>query len=103
MILLATDLELDQVSGHVTCAYNDCWWVARVLETDSENLEVKLSLLHPHGPCQSFKYLPVPDILTLPLTDILTLVKPRTTTGHVFTITQRESKSATDKLSATTK
>ena len=100
--LLANDLELDQVSGYVTCAHNSCWWVACVLETDSESVEVKLSLLYPHGPCRSFKYPPVPDVLTLPLTDILTLLEPRTTTGRVYTITQKQSKTASDKLSTYT-
>ena len=94
---LASDLELDQVSGYVTCVHNNQWWVACVLKTDSESLEVKLSLLHPHGPCHSFKYPSVPDALTLPLRDILTPVKPRTTTGRVYTISQKESKTASDK------
>ena len=100
--VLASDLELDHVSGYVTCAYKNQWWVACVLQTDSENVKVKLTLLHPHGPCQSFKYPTVPDLLTLPLTDILTLVKPRTTTGRVLPITQKDSKIASDKLSSMT-
>ena len=95
----ASDLELSEVSGYVTCVHNNWWWLACVLETDAENVEVKLTLLHPHGPGRSYKYPSVPDILTPSLTDILAVVKPRITTNHAFTLTQRESKTASDKLS----
>ena len=57
MTVLTSDLELDQVSGYVTCVYKNQWRVAFVVQTDSENVKVKLTLLHPHGPCQSFNSL----------------------------------------------
>ena len=57
------------------------WWLACVLEKDLENSEVKLTLLHPHCPSRSFKYPSIPDIIVLLVSDILSLVKLRTTTG----------------------
>lgn len=91
-----SELEIDTISGYVTCSYDREWWLACVLEVDTENLEVKVSFLHPYGPMRSFRYPSVPDILIISATDILTKVSPRTATGH--TLTQRESKAATAKL-----
>ena len=39
-----------------------------------------------------------PDVITLPLTEILTKVSPRSRTGRVYTLTQKESKAAADKF-----
>ena len=38
------------------------------------------------------------DIVTLPLTSILTLVEPRTTTGRTYSVNQRDSRAARAKL-----
>ena len=97
-----SELEIDEISGFVTCIYDGEWWLACVLEVDGENGEIKVTFLHPCGPSQSFKYPSVPDILVVPTTDLLTKVNPRTTTGHVYTLTQREKKAATAKLTAKT-
>ena len=94
----STDLDMEEVAGHVTCIYRSKWWVAQVIEKDSENGEVKLSLLSPNGPSRWYNYPPTLLILHLPITDILTPVKPRTTTGRSYSITQDESKAATQKL-----
>ena len=94
----STDLEVDKVTGHVTCIHKSQWWVAQVLENDSENGEMKLSLLSPNGPSRWYNYPPTPNILQLPITDILTIVKLRTTTGRSYFLTQEESKAATQKL-----
>ena len=45
-----SELEIDMISGFVTCSYDREWWLACVLEVDAENLEVKVSFLHPCGP-----------------------------------------------------
>ena len=59
-----------------------------------------VSFLHPHGPSRSFKYPSTPDnILTLQTSNILTKVSPKST-SHVYTVTQKEKKAATVKLSA---
>jgi len=57
-------------------------WLACVLETDTEDLEIKVSFLHPNGPAQSFKYPSIPDILWVPTSDIL---DPMTARGRVYT------------------
>lgn len=93
-----TDLEVDGVTGHVTCIHKSQWWVAQVLENDSENGEMKLSLLSPNGPSRWYNYPLTQNILQVPITDILTIVKPRTTTGRSYFISQDESKAATQKL-----
>ena len=50
------DLEMEEVTGYVTCNYGSQWWVAQVLEKDSENGELKLSLLSPNGPSRWYNY-----------------------------------------------
>ena len=50
------DLDIYDVSGFVLCIHKGVWWLACVLEKDLDNSEVKLTLLHPHGPSRSFKY-----------------------------------------------
>ena len=44
------ELEMEEVSGYVICIHNNQWWLGCVLEKDLENVQVKLSLLHPSGP-----------------------------------------------------
>ena len=46
----STELEMEEVTEYITCNYGRQWWVAQVLEKDSENGEVKLNLLSPNGP-----------------------------------------------------
>ena len=72
------------ISGFVTCSFDREWWLACVLEVDTENLEVKVSFLHPYGPARSFRYPSAPDIRIISATDILTKVTPRTAKGHVY-------------------
>ena len=89
------ELEIDQITGFVTCVYDGEWWLACVLDVDSDNAEVKVTFLHPHGPTRSFKYPSLPDILTVSVSDILTKVSPRTTTsGRMYTLTAKESRSS---------
>ena len=59
---------------------------------------VKLTLLHPSGPANSFRYPVKENIVEVPTGDILTLVSPRTRTGRVYTLTKKEHKEATDRL-----
>ena len=87
----AGDLELEEVSGFVTCSYNSQWWLACVLETHTKEVQISLTLLHPPGPSRSYKYPDVPVIVTLP-----------SRTGHVYTLTQKETKATADKLETRT-
>ena len=61
--------------------------VSGVLETHTKEVQISLTLLHPHSPSRSYPDVPV--IVTLPLTEILIKVCPRSRTGHVYTLTQR--------------
>ena len=61
-------------------------------------LDPKLSLLSPNGPSRWYRYPPTPNIFLAPITDILTVVEPGTTTGCSYSLTQNESKTATLKL-----
>ena len=94
------ELDLDELSGFVTCCYDKQWWVACVLQidTDGEICTVRVAALHPHGPSSSFKYPTTRHILNLSIPDILTKVDPGTRTGRVYTLTSKESKNASEKL-----
>ena len=61
-----SELELETISGYVTCMYNNNYWLAFVLDMDVENSEVKLTFLHPQGPACSYKYPTTPDVLKVP-------------------------------------
>ena len=63
---------MEEVSGYVLCVHRGLWWLACVLEKDAENAELKVTLLHPHGPSRSFSYPSIPDIIVLPLVNIIT-------------------------------
>ena len=71
-----------------------------MLQLHADTSEVKLTFLHPHGPAHSFRYPRVQNILIIPVSDILTTVDPRTATGRVYTLTQKESRDASEKLKA---
>ena len=93
-----SEIAVEAISGYVTCSYNARWWLAFVLNVDVENAEVRVTLLHPQGPARSFKYPSIPDIVTIPSSDILTRVNPNTTTGRTYTLSTKESKLVTEKL-----
>lgn len=94
------ELTLEEISGFVTCSYDAVqWWLACVLELDMDNDVVKVALLHPNGPSSSFKYPNKQHILTLSTASLLTKVDPRSNrSGHIYTLTKKESTSATEKL-----
>ena len=96
--LWESELPVKQITGFLTCCYDGQWWVACVLQLDADNNDVRVTLLHPHGPSPSFKYPCTQDIVSVPISQILIKVDPRTTTGRVYTLTQKESRAATEKL-----
>ena len=93
-----TDIALELISGFVTCLCDGQWWLACVLQVYVEDSLVKLTFLHPHGPCSSFKYPGAQDIRTVPAKDILTIADARTRTGRVYALLKKDSKSASEKL-----
>ena len=96
--LAKNEIPPESIGGFVTCLYEENWWLACVLEVCSDNKEVKLTFLHPHGPSNSFKYPEPQNIHTIPMDDILTLVDPRTRSGHVYSLTKKEITFATEQL-----
>ena len=65
-----------------------------------EQAQVKLTLLHPHGPSISFKYPAKEEVHIIPIKNILTTVDPRTVTGRVYTLSKEELASATLRFSS---
>jgi len=92
------ELDIEDIQGFITCVHNEQWWLACVLTVNEEDNDVRASFLHPPGPPRSFKYPSRSDILTFPAADVLTKVDPRTTTGHIYTLSQKESHEAMQKL-----
>ena len=83
--------------------HNEQWWLACVLTANEEDNDVRASFLHPPGSSISFKYPSRPDILTFPAANDLSKVDPRTTTVHIFTVSQKDSREAMQKLKLRTK
>ena len=92
------DLSPELISGFATCLLDRKWWLACVLHLTPDESQVKLKLLHPPGPSSSFKYPPSEHTEIVATKDILTIVDPRTRTGRVYTLSQKEVKLASQKL-----
>ena len=77
--------------------YKSCVYEEKlcVLDVNIENAEVTVSFC----PSTSFKYPSTPDIVTLQTSDILTKISPKSA-SRIYTVTQKEKKAATVKLSA---
>ena len=93
------ELPLESISGFVTCVVDRNWWLACVLQLHPDDeTQVRVTLLHPPGPSNSFRYPTSEHIVMVTTRDILTVVDPRTRTGRVYTLSKKEMKAATDKL-----
>ena len=68
------------------------------LKSSRKTVRLKLTFLHPHGPSSSYKYPGTQDISTVPMDNILTLVDPRTKTGRVYTLSKKETTTASEKF-----
>ena len=77
------------------------WWLGCVIEIFQEEDSAKLTLLHPHGPSNTFKYPASPDICIMATHNILSTVDPRTTTGRVYTLTKKDITSVNVKFCQT--
>jgi hypothetical protein len=51
------------------------------MTVNENSMEVTISFLHPHGPAPSYVYPQQPDILNIPLSEVLIKAHPRTVTG----------------------
>ena len=76
------DVQVERISGFVTCVVEREWWLACVLQLSPDEDRVKVTLLHPPRPSNSFRYLKSEHIVTVTVKDILTVVDPRTRTGR---------------------
>ena len=99
--LVETDgLSLEEINGFVAVVYDEMWWIGCIHNIEEDGRNIKIDLLCPHGPSQSFKYPSRRNTIVVPYSDVLTKVDLRTVTGRTYTISQQESKTATDKLKA---
>ena len=94
------DVQVEHISGFVTCVVEREWRLACVLQLSPDEDRVKVTLLHPPGPSNSFRYPKSEHIVTVTVKDILTVVDPRTRTGRVYTLSKKEMKAATEKFSS---
>lgn len=97
---LEGELLISDIKGYVIAVYDEKWWLTCVIDTDADDNKVKLSFLHPSGPSPSFKFPNKPDVLLVPVQDVLTIVDPTTVTGRVYSITEKETVEANVKLCA---
>ena len=67
-----------------------------MLHLSPDESQIKLKLLHPPGPSNSFRYPPSEHTVTIAVKDVLTMVDLRTRSGRVYA--QKEVKSASEKL-----
>ena len=93
-------LPLEEINGFVAVVYDEMWWIGYVHNVDENDRNVKIDLLCPLGPSQSFRYPSKQNIVVVRYSDVITKVDPRTVTGHTHTISKQESKTVTDKLKA---
>jgi hypothetical protein len=61
--MLKDMIELKDITGFVTCMYDNFWWLGCVLSVSEESNDMKISFLHPHGPSASYIYPATPHIL----------------------------------------
>ena len=93
------DLPVESISGFVTCLVDRKWWLACVLQLKEDENLVKVTLLHPPGPSQSYRYPKNEHIETVAVRDVLSKVDPRSRSGRVYTLSKQEAKATMDKLS----
>ena len=78
--------ELKQAT-YVSCVYNTFWWVGMVSQVDENEGDVKIELLHPHGPKKSFHWPTPSDACYVPLKNVLcNITLPTTSTGWTYNI-----------------
>ena len=92
------DVPVESISGFVTCLVDREWWLACVLQLSEDDDLVKVTLLHPPGPSNLYRYPSSEHIETVGVRDILTSVDPRSRSGRVYTLTKKEIKAAKDKF-----
>lgn len=49
----ATDYKGGQ---YIACMYDGNWWLGNITERDYDQVDVKVTLMHPHGPAATFRW-----------------------------------------------
>lgn len=78
--------------------YEDNWCLGCVLQVNQEDKTVRINILIPNGPSQSYKYPARERVILVSADDILTKVDPRTSYGRIYTISKEETKAAKEQL-----
>jgi hypothetical protein len=60
----------------------DVWWLGCVMTSNENLMEVTISFLQSRGPSPSDMYAQQPDILSIPLSEVLMKVDQRKATGQ---------------------
>ena len=68
------------------------------IQVDEDDNAVKVNFLHPQGPSRSFRYSAIPNTLTISVESVSLKVDPRSTRRDTYTLSRKESRSATEKL-----
>ena len=96
----ADELPSVEINEFVAVVHDEMWWIGCIHNVYKDSKSIKIDLLCPQGPSQSFKYPSKQNIVVVPYSDVLIKVNPRTVTGRIYTISKQESKTATDKFKA---
>ena len=75
------------------------WWLGCVLHFSPDDNQGNLTLLHLPGPSSSFRYQVSEHVVKVVTKDVLTAVDPHSRTRRVYTLSVKETKLATQKLS----
>ena len=81
------DTTMFAVSQFVSCRYDTFWWIGMIENIDENASDLKIKFLHPHGPSKSFYWPSRDDTCYVPITNILCLISPpSTSTGRTYKI-----------------
>lgn len=64
---------------YIAYIYDSHWYVGAITDRDSENSDIHVNTLHPHGPSQSFRFPSRLDEVWVPIDHVIDLVSPQTT------------------------
>ena len=87
MVTPQLDLTKFTVSKFVSCRYDTFWWIGLIQNIDEDAGDLEIKFLHPHGPSRNFYWPSKEDLCYVPLTNILCLLSPpSTSTGRMYKI-----------------
>ena len=82
-----TDIKKIKCFLYVSCICDTFWWVGIVTVVNIHEGDLKIELLHRHGPRKTFSWPSVADKCFVPASNILCVITaPTTTTGRMYRI-----------------